>query len=241
MSARVGDDIVLLGPPRNVSGLVPIAVSRSSLIPVSISVGEESAVYRGTLRAAGVRGGELRLRLPPGTPPGVYTGEATVRGETKRLRVEIEPVLRLNLQPNQTTLSVRAATSVEFSVTVSNDGNVPFEIPKTGVLDLDDGVAQERALGRTLRAELVQGEHRIDRYFDELKEGHGGEAHVAVRSGAGTLRPGEAREITCLLDVPSTAKAGRSYAGPWRIGNTAHVIVADIEAGTGPVNGKRRK
>jgi hypothetical protein len=240
MSTRTGDEILLLGPPRSVSGLVPMDVSKSSLIPVSISIGKESTVYRGTLRA-GVGGGEIRLQLPPGTPPGVYPGETTLDGKARRLRVQVEPVMRINVQPKQTTLSTGASSSVEFAVTVVNDGNVPFEIPKADVFDLDDGVAQERALGRTLRARLAQGEHRIDRYFDELKDGHGGEAHVAVRRGAGPLSPGETRELACLLDVPPTAKVGRSYAGPWRLGDTAHVIVADIKAGAPPVKAKRRR
>jgi hypothetical protein len=115
-----------------------------------------------------------------------------------------------------------------------NSGNVPFDVPKSDVFDLDDAVGQERALGKTLRAPLAKGERRVDLLFDELAVNHGGEAHVAVRSGAGRLAPGESRQLTCLLDVPATAKEGRSYTGPWRLGNTAHVIVADIMTSTRP-------
>ena len=117
---------------------------------------------------------------------------------------------------------------MEFHVTAVNDGNVPFDVPAADVFDLDDTVRQERALGRTLRAPLAQGEQRVDRFFAELRDAHGGEAHVVVRRGAGRLAPGESRELTCILDVPAMAKEGHSYVGPWLLGNTAHVIVAEI-------------
>ncbi len=230
MSARAGDEIVLLGPPRSLSGRVSLPVAKSQVVPVSITVGEQSTVYRGTLRPAGTSASELRLRLPGDTAPGTYTGETTLAGKPQRVRVQVEPLLRLTLEPRQSNLTAVAGSQQEFAFFVNNDGNIPFEIPKADTFDLDDGIAQERALGRTLRAKLADGEHPIDHLFDELRDAHGGEASVAVRVGAGTIVPGESRQLTCVLTVPAAAKAGRSYVGPWQLGNTAHVIVADITA-----------
>jgi len=223
-----GDEIVLSGPPGNVSGLVALDVAKSTVVPISISAGGASTVYRAIVRPAGTGQSEIRLKLPSDTAPGVYTAEATFDGKPRRIAVRVEPVMRISVEPRETKLTAAATSSVDFGFTVTNSGNVPFVVPEADVFDLDDHVAQDRALGRTLRAPLAQGERRVDRFFDELLEAHGGEAHVAVRRGAGRLEPGESRELACVLDVPPTARAGRSYLGPWQLGNTAHLIVADI-------------
>ena len=230
MTARATSEVLLLGPPRSLSGQVALSVTKSQVVPVSITVDDASTVYRATLRAAASGAGELRLRLPVDTPPGTYNGEATLDGKPQRVRLQVEPLLRLTLVPPNTRLEAVAGRPVEFSFFVINDGNVPFEIPKSDTFDLDDGVAQERALGRTLRAKLSEGEHPMDHLFDELRDAHGGEASVAVRVGAGTLAPGESRQLTCALTVPSAAKPGRTYEGSWLLGPSAHFIVADIPA-----------
>lgn len=234
MSARDGDEIVLLGAPRTLSGRVPRRVPKSQVVPVSVTIGRESTVYRAALRPAVTGDSELRLRLPGDTPPGTYTGEATLDGKPQRVRLQVEPLLRLTVEPRQSHLSAQPGGRVEFTCFVGNQGNVPFDVPKSDTFDFDDAVAQDRALGRTLRAKLAEGEHPVDHLFDELRDAHGGEASVAVRAGAGPLVPGESRELTCALYVPAMAKAGRTYVGPWQLGNVAHVIVADIAAAVRP-------
>ncbi|MEP7000983.1 MAG: hypothetical protein ABI969_10935 [bacterium] len=236
MSARV-NEIALSGAPRNVTGMVPYSVARSAIVPMSINVRGESTVYRAVVRPIGTATSEIRLRLPVDTPPGIYTGESMIDGEPRRVMVKVDAVLRISVVPKQTRVTTAAKSTVEFGLTVMNGGNVAFDVPKSDAFDLDDAVGQERALGKTLRAPLAPGEHRIDRFFDELRESHGGEAQVSVRSGAGPLQPGESRELSCTLAVPATAREGRSYSGPWTLGNTAHVIVADIKTSGRPRNG----
>lgn len=235
MSARTGDDVLLLGPPRNLSGRIAYPVAKSQVAPVSITVGDATTVYRATLRPAGPETSELRLRLPGETAPGSYTGEATIGGKPRRVRVQVEPLLRLTIEPRQTLIFTIAGRPAEFALFVTNDGNVPFEIPKGDTLDLDDGVAQERALGRTLRAKLSEGEHPIDRLFDELREAHAGEGVVTVRDGAGAIAPGESRQLTCVLTVPEGATTGRLYEGTWQLGTAAHFIVAELQPSERPV------
>jgi hypothetical protein len=234
MSAREGEDVVLLGAPRTLSGRVARRVTKSEVVPVSVTIGRESTVYRATLRPAATGDSELRLRLPAGTPPGTYTGEATLDGKPQRVRLQVEPLLRLTVEPRQSHLSAQPGSEVEFICVVANDGNVPFDIPKADTFDLDDAVAQDRALGRTLRAKLPEGEHPMDHLFDVLRDAHGGEASIAIRAGAGPLVPGDSRDLTCVLRVPASAQAGRSYFGSWQLGNVAHMVVADIAASVRP-------
>lgn len=237
---RQGDEITLSGPPRSMTGVYPFEVSGSTVVPISLSVGGESTIYRAVVRA---ERNEIRLRLPGETAPGSYTGEATIEGKACRVVAHVEPIVRIRVQPRQTSVTAAPTAQVEFCCSVMNEGNVPFAVPKADVFDLDDAAGQDKALGRTLRAPLTGGERRIDRFFDELRDSHGGEARVAVRNGAGPLEPGESRELACVLTVPATAQAGRSYVGSWPLGNAAHVIVAEILTGTTgarPDNGRAK-
>lgn len=239
-AARSGGLITLSGPPRNMTVVVPLDASGDRVVPISVSVAGQPTIYRASVRSFGAGRSELRLRLPADTPPGTYNGEGTVGGKQFGIVVEVEPVLRIRVQPKQTLVSVAASSSVEFAFTVLNGGNVLFDVPRTDAFDLDDDVGQDRALGRTLRASLSQGERRVDRFFDELRESHGGEARVVVKDGAGRLAPGEARELTCVLDVPATVLEGRSYVGAWQLWNGAHIIVAEILTSGRPRNGRAK-
>jgi hypothetical protein len=81
-----------------------------------------------------------------------------------------------------------------------------------------------------LRAELAGDERRVDRFFEVLRESHGGEARVTVTDGAGRLRPGEQRDLTCVVEIPALATAGRTYSGAWTIGDRSHLIAVDVAA-----------
>jgi hypothetical protein len=239
-AARSVAEITLSGPPRNMAVVVPREWSGDRIIPISISVAGRPTIYRAVVRAFGQDRSEIRLRLPGDTPPGRYSGEGTIGGTPRAVVVDVAPVLRIRVQPRQTLLSTAPAASVEFTVTLLNAGNVGFDVPGAEVIDFDDAAGQDRALGRTLRATLAQGERRVDRLFDELKDSHGGEARVRVKNGAGTLAPGESRELECVLEVPSTVLAGRTYTGTWQLGSGVHVLVADVQTSGRPRNGRVR-
>ncbi len=233
-AVRIGAELTLSGPPRSVRAILSYSVERSTVVPVALTIGSRLSIHRAVHRALGSGASEVRLRLPDQIAPGVYNGEATLNGKPQAVIVEIEPQLRLRVQPPQTTLTLAPASSASFALTVMNGGNVPIDIPKQFEFDLDDADGQERALGRSLRATLQPGEPRVERFFEELRESHGGEARVTVRSGAGPLAPGETRDIACVLDVPRYARAGRSYSGSIEIGPESHVLVADIMSSARP-------
>ncbi len=238
MSTATQNDIVLFGPPRHVTGRVPVVLSRSVLVLASITVGRETTVFRATLRPTTATSAELRLKLPAETPPGTYVGEATLDGETRRLQVRVEPVPKVSVQPRQSSISAAGAGQVEFEFVIMNEGNVPFTVPSADTFDLDDGVAQEKALGRSLRAPLNAGGRGVDAYFDQLRDAHGGEARVRVLKGAGVLAPGEQRQLRCALDIPAAVQRGRTYIGAWQLANTAHIVAADISAASRPATDK---
>ena len=237
-AVRHGDEITLAGPPRNLTAIIPLDMARSTVVPISVTHAGQATIYRAVLRPVGIANAELRLRLPDDFASGTYSGEATLHGKPRAIFVEVQAVTRIRIDPRQTVVTAEPSSSVQFTVTVTNGGNEPFHIPKSDTLDLDDVAGQDRALGRTLRAPLETDERRVDRLFEELRQTHGGEGRITVRSGAGPLPPGESRVVSCVLDVPESAQPGRSYVGAWELGRVSHLIVADIMVGERPTKAR---
>ncbi len=228
------DALTLSGPPRNVRAIVALDVGSPDVISVAVSFEKQPSIFLASLRPVTPGKCEIRLQLPDVTPPGSYNGEATLGGKPRPIVVQVESKSRVSIEPEQTLLTVSPASSASFAITVANGGNVPIEIPKAATFDLDDADSQERALGRSLRAPLARGELRAEKFFEELRVSHGGEGRVSVRSGAGPLRAGEERELKCVLDVPDSVAAGRTYTGSWDLGPVSHEIVASIVSSSRP-------
>lgn len=172
----------------------------------------------------------MRLKLPSDTPPGTYHGRATVGELAVSLVVHVAPCSRISVTPPVTSVSGHAGERVTFEITVSNDGNTPIVLPTGAALDLDDDREQTLALGRALRAKLGKGERRVDRFFEELRSGHGGEGQVTVLGGAGPLKEGASRTLRCHLAIPESVKPGRTYSGGWEISQAGHLLIVDVAA-----------
>lgn len=234
--------VTLRGPPQRLTAVVRLETSGREVFPVTVKLPGGSAVLRASVTPFGRDTSEIRLELPRETPPGTYGGVAPLGGKNREIVLEVEPVERLRIHPRHTTLTAGPGSREQFSVTVVNAGNVPFEIPRTASFDLEDDDGQDRALGRALRAELGDNETRMDRFFEEIRELHGGEARLTVARGAGVVKPGQSCELSNYLDVPVTVKPGRTYTGGWDIGDTAHLIVLKaINGDAQPARRGRRK
>jgi hypothetical protein len=233
-AARGGGEILLSGPPHKTVAVVPLPAEFAGIVPVRIGLAAGEAEFQATVRPFGAGVSEVRLELPRATPPGTYKGAGSFGGKEQWVVVVVEALMRLRLQPRQTSLVAEAGARAEFDLDIANGGNVPFDVPKTGAFDLDDARGYGRALGRALRAPLVEGEHRVDRLFEEIRTGHGGEARVTVAKGAGRLAPGEARTLSCVLDLPQRLQAGHSYRGAWALGNTSQSVTVEVMKAAAP-------
>lgn len=240
-SRRRAEEIRLSGPPNRVSGTLPLDLPKSTVVPISLKVSDGIAVYRGRARSLGGGVCEIRVRLPRATPPGTYRGESSFGDESRKVTVEIEAKERIRVQPRQTALSGPPGGAADFRVTVVNEGNVPLDVPKLETIDIDDVRGPERAWARALRAELKEEERGVDRFFQEVREDHGGEARVAITSGSGSLMPGQTRALECRLDIPPTVQQQRTYAGGLDLGNAGHDIVLEVTNGVKASNGRRKK
>lgn len=226
-----GEAITLSGPPRNATANVRIEDDSGRVVRIGVKLSDGPSVLRAYVRPYGAGSGEMRLKLPADTAPGEYRGEVVIGKSTRPITVRVTPEPSVRVDPAQTTVQGSPGGRVTFEIRVTNLGNVPAEITKESPVELDDDRGQLFAYGRTLRAELKEGEHRVDRLFEELRESHGGQGRVTVVEGAGTLEPGEARTLRCRFDVPERAKPDRTYTGDWEPAGAGHLIVLEVVSG----------
>jgi len=234
-------EVHLFGPPRNTAGVVAIDTARSGVVPISLRLAKDDTIFRARLRRVSRGVSELRLRLPRQTPPGVYRGQGRVGDHDIAVAVEVEAKPRVRIHPRETRLSGPPGGNADFEVTVVNQGNVPLVVPSLLRFDLDDEDGQERVLGRTSRATLKEGEGRADRFFEEIRVEHGGEAAVRVVSGAGTVAAGDERVLKCQLEIPKEASEGHTYLGAWDLGIAEHGIIVDVDKRGGSKPRGRKK
>ncbi|MEO7104471.1 MAG: hypothetical protein ABI311_13815 [Gemmatimonadaceae bacterium] len=224
-----GGAIRFTGTPRNLRAQLSVSVERAQAVPVVLTIEGSVRIHRAVWRARSSSTSELVLRLPAATGAGEYMGEATVDGKRQAVAVSIGAQPCLTVFPDKTLISAVSGASETFTLTVANCGNVSVMLPADAAIDLDDNDAQDHALGRSLRAKLTANERRVDRFFEELREGHGGEAHIVVTRGSGELRPGDSRELVCVFHVPNAVQAGRQYGGAWGLGMVSHGIVVNAK------------
>jgi hypothetical protein len=233
-----GARILMTGPPRNAKAVVrPAAAER--VVAVRIDLYGRPSILRAHVRPFGSGASEIRLRLPRETAPGEYRGETTIAGAKHEVVVRVAPAPRTRVEPKFTYVTAEPGGRADFDIVVSNRGNVPVEVPKSTELDLDSEVDQDRSLGRSLRAELHEGEKRVDRFFEELRRGHGGVANLTVLNGAGAIEPGDSRSLRCRIEIPMTTEAGRDYVAVWQFADAGHAIQVDVAKAATGGNGRQ--
>jgi len=200
--------LALRGQAGSLSALIRAGGQPLMMLPVRWQgSGEVLASYQP--RAGGL--GDIRLSLPPRTPPGKY--DATIilpEGETP-LVLEVEPRPRVSFHPRAVSVTGRAAT---VTVTALNEGNASVDIPKSAEVALY--AVEEDFFERVLR-ERKDGEHVIDRIFDGLAGTFAGTMRISVESGAGPFAADEARELTLALAAPDEFAPETTYEGNWSL------------------------
>ncbi|HKJ02223.1 MAG TPA: hypothetical protein VJ997_07200 [Longimicrobiales bacterium] len=227
-TAQKGEAITLSGPPRNATANIQLDDASERVVPVAVKLADGPSVLRAYVRPYGRGTGEMRLRLPPDTPPGTYRGEAVMGKLTRAIVVAITAEHNVRVDPPQTSVRGAPGETVEFEIHLTNGGNVSLDVPKETAVELDDDRDQVHAFGRALRSKLDEGEHRVDRFFEELRESHGGQGRVTVLDGAGPLDPGGTRTLRCGLEIPDIARPGRTYTGGWEPAGGGHLLIVEV-------------
>ena len=101
MALRTDAEITFSGPPNNLTAIVALAVPDQRVLPVTLKIGGEPAVFRSYIKPFGADRSEIRLRLPRDTAAGTYSGVATWSGKPVPVEAHVEAVPRIRVQPQQ--------------------------------------------------------------------------------------------------------------------------------------------
>lgn len=219
--------LLFRGTPRLVEGLAPIPLGLVGDRPVSIDLDlprqkPEARVVQ--IVPAGAIALRLRFSLPEETPPGSYRGKMQLGDQLYTTVVEVEPHPHLLISPSQLSLQAAPGEEVEIALTVANDGNVEYEMPRAHGFGLFDTTGVERAIGATLRDNETVGLARINRLAEEVADSHGGLVRVNVKEGVGLIAPGKLSNLRVALRLPKQLKPGQTYSGTWPMLNLRYYV-----------------
>jgi hypothetical protein len=169
----------------------------------------------GDLAAAVPDVGVLRIRLPRNTPPGRHETDVNVGTETYAAILEIEENVELELFPDLLRLAGTASEVIKRTLTIVNHGNVAIEVPRSGGFGLFEHQGLERAIGEALMEKAEDGAQAIDTIARGARDSHAGVLRMRFDEGAGTLAPGESRDLRIAFHLPDGIRAGRVYTGLW--------------------------
>jgi hypothetical protein len=237
MAARTksGEAVHFRGSPDRMTGAVELPTSGPISLAVTLDLPKQAAApapfYAQPMDPGVGKESWLRLSLPTTTLPGAYRGTIQVGDQTHVATFEVEPRLYLRMVPGSLVLQGRPGARVAAQLTLVNLGNVAFEVKRVHVFGISELDGLERAFGQTFRAKLPAGERRIDRFADALAEGHGGLVRVQIAKGAGSVAPGDSREVAAVFKLPDRMRSGRAYAGTWPLGHVRYGVQIDTTNG----------
>jgi hypothetical protein len=167
----------------------------------------------------------LKLNLPRNTPPGKYTGLVMLGDVEQEVVVDVEAEIFLRLFPERLIRPARAGERLSIELSLANMGNVPVEIRGAYAFGLFDVGGVERAIAKTVTAQIgADGRGRADAFADAVSDEHGGMVRVKVDEGAGQVAPNEVRELHLTLAIPDRVRPGHTYWGTWPLHNLRYYV-----------------
>jgi hypothetical protein len=174
------------------------------------------------------RGRGLRISLPPSTPPGRYTGRIMAGAEDRPVVVEVPADARLRIAPVESEVAVDPGGEASLTLTASNIGNVEQELPEQPPLRFFRRVEEPP----TAYDVKIPGVDRFVALTARLEPAEGPVAAVEITEGAGTLSPGESRELTVAVRAQEALAAGDRYVGAWPVPGDTVAIGLTVAGGS---------
>jgi hypothetical protein len=227
------EEIILNGPPANLRGHIFLRnASEESLSVKTLSVvhnenqknilGDSSALRIGSR----LKPGEEKLEsvwhaLPPQTPPGTYESKLVIGGTERKIKMIVQPHMHVSIHPtNFSFIGAEAGKTHTAQITITNTGNLPFQIPDVkhvAALDMD---LICRAFGVALRNKGNEGYRST---FDEIARNVNTHlpdwASAHIEENGQTLAPGATMIVHLHLTMPKNTDAGKDYTGNMRFWN----------------------
>ncbi|MGB5943673.1 MAG: hypothetical protein WBG71_12395 [Leeuwenhoekiella sp.] len=219
------DEIILNGPPGQLTGNIKLSnknadtarVRYLNLLPTpstkTKSLDDLPLYVNSKLRAGESRLEGLTLALPADTPPGTYENQMTLGGKKRLVKMVVQPTISVLVTPKRFTFQGNApGTQHTATLTVTNAGNMPFQIPEVkhvAPLDMD---LLCRAFGFGFRRDKSEGfTDTLDHVMRNIKENLPNWAKSQVKQAGTIIAPGKSLLVDITVTIPRDAKAEYDY------------------------------
>jgi uncharacterized membrane protein len=244
VSAQKGD-IILNGAPRDLRGTISVSNRGDEAVKVrslplkhGTRLGNLIGTEHNLHMSARLQPGEEQVveithSVPPNTPPGTYESTIMVGGESRNVKVIVQHHIEIEIYPTRFTFSGTEPGKVHEAVfTLTNLGNVPFQVPEVkhvAALDMDMFCT---ALGFAMRNTKGDGyEQVLNDIARSIKGNLPDWADSTVAEYGMTLQPGENKVIHVNIIIPANCKPNKDYCGNMRFWDKAisYVIKSNNE------------
>jgi len=232
-------EIILNGSPDNLMGHVQFLNIQNDVLRIkSLALVDKNKKKASTNAANFIRvairlnPGEQKLttinhELPSTTPPGTYEKHIMLGDYMHKVKMIVQPTLDIDIHPSQFTFLDSSPGKKHIAViTLTNTGNIPFQVPvlKHGaLLDMD---LLCRAFGMGFREKGVDSlVSTLDEVSKSIKSHLIDWVSISVDEFGQIVQPGDCLLLHVNFTVPKNANSKNDYDGNFRLWNKEIYIV----------------
>lgn len=225
------EEVILNGPPDLLSGQITInnlqeeklSVKELPLQAVGRSIGgnlAQSLQLGLRLKPNETRKENITHRIDPQTPPGVYESSISVGGATTKLKLIVQASIKIDVTPATFTFQGTAPGKAHTTfITLTNNGNMPFQIPDVKHVTMVDMDYLCRATAVAIRSEGASKSYEamMDELTRNVFKNMTDWLSASIKEAGQVLEPGAKKLVELTLTLPENAHQDRDYSGEIRL------------------------
>ncbi|MBC7875337.1 MAG: hypothetical protein H7Y01_15155 [Ferruginibacter sp.] len=159
----------------------------------------------------------LLHQVHPSTPPGTYESTIMVGGENRKVKMVVQQLIKIDIQPSSFTfLGSEPGKTHTSEITLTNLGNIPFQVPDVkhvATLDMD---MLCRAFGVAMRKSGSGYEEILNDISKNIQSNLPDWAQASIAENGAVLQPGEKLLIHISITIPKNCDPQNDYNGSMR-------------------------
>lgn len=239
------EEIILNGPPSDLRGHIHLGNKSGDTFRIK-TLALEYLNRRNNFLGSGaplhfscrLRPGEEKIqrvshRLPPDTRPGTYASELIIGGERRPVKIVVQPHIDVKIYPVRFSFQGSNPDRTHTAaITITNLGNVPFQIPQikhATVLDMDFLC---RAASLAIRDKGAEGYMpMMDQLTKNIQKDMAGWLSISLEECGQVLGPGKSLVAHLTITLPADIDPKKDYSGDIRLWDQgiSYVIQSHID------------
>lgn len=170
----------------------------------------------------------ITFSVDQATPPGTYTANMIIENERVEAVLHVVEKIQVSMGPDFIFIEAAPGASVEKTIYVTNQGNVPLTFKDPGAIIIEDEYFECRAIRGTVRSmkevqdfneALKLAASELEKLYDEA-----GGMRVRLTGEQVTIRPKQTVKINLVFTLGSKLRRGNYYSGAVRFYDDSVII-----------------